>query len=329
MKKKLGILLLAASMLTFATACGDKDEDKTTTIEATTEATTEVEAQATGDRVELDKFHGIFTVTYDSSLYKEPEPSDLADLVSLDPTKNTNLFISTLDGLDFVEEKMDYLKKYDADPEEIKNGDYTGYLFEYDDDFMGHTLEYIISLEDEVKSSDNYYNNVAGIYIHGSDTNKDAIANDEFRAIIESVKIGDFTSAGDDDSSATDAADDTSEFFAMISSLTRFISTSSFSISTLTVLFTTGLLAPFLAGALPPCAAGAAAGAAAAAGAGEAGAAVSSFAGWAVSAAPDSSLASTAFSLASPLAMASAALTFSPITFSISDTLMMAASTLS
>ena len=211
MKKKLGILLLAASMLTFATACGDKDEDKATTTEATTEATTEVEAQATGDRVELDKFHGIFTVTYDSSLYKEPEPSDLADLVSLDPTKNTNLFISTLDGLDFVEEKMDYLKKYDADPEEIKNGDYTGYLFEYDDDFMGHTLEYIISLEDEVKSSDNYYNNVAGIYIHGSDTNKDAIANDEFRAIIESVKIGDFTSAGDDDSSATDAADDTSD----------------------------------------------------------------------------------------------------------------------
>ena len=38
---------------------------------------------------------------------------------------------------------------------------------------------------------------------------------------------------------------DTSEFLAMISSLTRFISTSSFSISTRTVLFTTGF-PPFL-----------------------------------------------------------------------------------
>ncbi len=217
MKKKLGILLLAASMLTFATACGDKKEDKTeATTEATTAATeaetTEAAAQTNGERVELDKFHGIFTVTYDPALYKEPEPSDLADLIGIDPTKNTNLFIATLDGLDFVEEKLDNLKKLDDTPEEIKVGDYTGYLFEYDDDFMGHSLEYIISLEDEVKSSDGYYNNVSGIYIHGSDNNKDAIANDEFRAIIDSVKIGDFSSSSDDsDDSSTDDTDDSKE----------------------------------------------------------------------------------------------------------------------
>ena len=129
MKKKLGILLLAASMLTFATACGDKKEDKTeATTEATTAATeaetTEAAAQTNGERVELDKFHGIFTVTYDPALYKEPEPSDLADLIGIDPTKNTNLFIATLDGLDFVEEKLDNLKKLDDTPEEIKVGDF-------------------------------------------------------------------------------------------------------------------------------------------------------------------------------------------------------------
>ena len=44
----------------------------------------------------------------------------------------------------------------------------------------------------------------------------------------------------------------------MISSLTRFISESSFSISTRTVLFTAGFPAAFLAGALPPLFAGAA-----------------------------------------------------------------------
>ena len=207
MKKKLGTILLACSMLTFATACGDKKEEKTTTAaETTTEATTEVSAEQVGERVELDKFHGIFTITYDSSLYKEATDSDLADLIGIDQTKNTNLFVATLDGLDFVEEKLDNLKKYDSDPEEIKVGDYTGYLFEYDDDLMGHTLEYIISLENEVKSPDGYYNNVAGIYIHGADTNKDAIANDEFRAIIESVKIGDLSSTGDADEDGEDSA---------------------------------------------------------------------------------------------------------------------------
>ena len=208
MKKKLGTILLACSMLTVATACGDKKEEKTTTAaETTTEATTEVSAEQVGERVELDKFHGIFTITYDSSLYKEATDSDLADLIGIDQTKNTNLFVATLDGLDFVEEKLDNLKKYDSDPEEIKVGDYTGYLFEYDDDLMGHTLEYIISLENEVKSPDGYYNNVAGIYIHGADTNKDAIANDEFRAIIESVKIGDLSSTGDADEDGEDSAD--------------------------------------------------------------------------------------------------------------------------
>ena len=210
MRKKLAVLVLAASMLTFCVACGDKDDDKKT--EATTEATTaateaETTAAASSERAELDNFHGIFTVTYDPNVYKLPEASDLADLIAIDPTKNTNLFISTLDGLDFVEEKMDNLKKYDTDPEEIKVGDYEGYLFEYDDDLMGHTLEYIISLENEVKSPDGYYNNVAGIYIHGADTNKDAIANDEFRAIIESVKIGDLSSTGDADEDGADSAD--------------------------------------------------------------------------------------------------------------------------
>lgn len=207
MKKKLGVLLLAASMLTFATACGDKEEKETTeaTTVATEAETTEVEATeinaTSSDRVELDKFHGVFTITYDPSLYKEASESDLADLIGIDQTKNTNLFVATLDGLDFVEEKLDNLKKYDTEPEEIKVGDYTGYLFEYDDDLMGTTLEYIISLEDEVKSPDGYYSNVAGIYIHGSDTNKDAISNDEFRAIIDSVKIGDFSSSTDDSDS--------------------------------------------------------------------------------------------------------------------------------
>ena len=214
MRKKLAVLVLAASMLTFCVACGDKDDDKKT--EATTEATTaateaETTAAASSERAELDNFHGIFTVTYDPNVYKLPEASDLADLIAIDPTKNTNLFISTLDGLDFVEEKMDNLKKYDTDPEEIKVGDYEGYLFEYDDDLMGHTLEYIISLENEVKSSDGYYNNVAGIYIHGADSNKDAIANDETRNIINSVKIGDFASTDEDVEDVEDKDDDSDD----------------------------------------------------------------------------------------------------------------------
>ena len=108
------------------------------------------------------------------------------------------------------------------------------------------------------------------------------------------------------------------EFFAIISSLTKFIRLSSFSISTLTVLFTTGFAAGF-ADDCDGAAAGFATGAAAAAGAGAAlgsGAAFGSSAG----------LFSTGFSGSAGLA--GAAITYSEQNASsISDTLLTASLT--
>ncbi len=202
MRKKLGVFMLVAAMGLSMVACGKSEEETTAaaTKEATTEATneaatdadtTEAAPAAAGEETELEMKHGIYTIKYDSSVYRPATDDDMfGDLIPLDETKYPKLYVTTLSGEDWLHEKMDEVKeKMGSDPEEITVDGHTAYLYKYEEEFMGYSYDCIIPFNGVIKSADGYYNNEAGVYIYGSANTEDMIYNDVILNIFKSVDI--------------------------------------------------------------------------------------------------------------------------------------------
>ena len=174
--------------IVFVTAEGYKSsEDITLAVLASLEIDEDAEAVAIGGGAgkggTFTYGDGLFTVEY-SGFYRPAESSELGDLVATDGSQT--VYVTAFADIDSAIDAYDALEEYDCSETELSVDDYDGYLVTYEDWYHDTIAEFFLPLE-YYHENGNY--TMTCVYIKTSGDDYEEAVNDEFMALINSIKV--------------------------------------------------------------------------------------------------------------------------------------------
>lgn len=129
--------------------------------------------------------NGLYTVQYPGSLREADPASEFGDLVSTDGSQI--IYVSSYGEWDVMYDKMYEIESYyDFDLQTIYIGNYTGYLYTYEDFWGDITADFFIPLDWEYSNS---WGSMDAVYIYTSGATKEEAASEAFMSVINSVYI--------------------------------------------------------------------------------------------------------------------------------------------
>ena len=127
---------------------------------------------------------GLYSVEYGSGLREADPASEFGDLVSADGKQI--IYVTSLSGWDFVDEKIADIQYYDPKVETISVGYLTGYLYTYEDFWGDISAEFIVPLDVTYR---NNWGEMQAVYIYTTGSSYDDAVTEDFRELLNTLTI--------------------------------------------------------------------------------------------------------------------------------------------
>ncbi len=128
---------------------------------------------------------GLYTVSYPGSLRVTDPASEFGDLAAIEG--NQTIYVTSIDTWSGITDLTNEIERYyEYELETISIGDFTGYLYTYEDFWGDITADFIMPLDWTYRNS---WGEMDAVYIHTSGATKEEALSEGFMEVINSVYV--------------------------------------------------------------------------------------------------------------------------------------------